>query len=106
MFAVIYKCTLKIDQEKIFVEAWRSIAHYFIKHRGALGSSLHKTEDGFWVAYSRWPSRAMRDASWGGNKKELPVEILRAVEKLKECQEEQYPEICMEVIEDLLIECE
>lgn len=105
MFAVIYKNKIKKDKEKIFVQAWKVIAQHFINHRGALGSSLHKTEDGFWLVYSRWPTRAMRDASWGDNKEILPEEIMRAIEELKACQEEQYPEICMEIVEDFLIEC-
>jgi hypothetical protein len=105
MFAVIYKCSIKKGAEKQFVQAWKIIAEDFIKHREALGSSLHKTEDGFWVAYSRWPNRAMRDKWWGDNKETLPKEIMRAIEQLKECQEEKHPEICMEVVEDLLIEC-
>ena len=103
MFAVIYRSKVKNDKEKLFLKKWKVIADYFIKHRGALGSSLHKTDDGLWIAYSRWPTRAARDASWGDKKEVLPEEITHAVECLKTCQEEQYPEICMEVIEDLLI---
>ena len=105
MFAVIYKSAIKRGKEELFVQTWKIIAQHFIKHRGAIGSSLHKAEDGVWIAYSRWPSRAVRDASWGDNKEILPNEILKAIEQLKACQEEQYPEICMEVIEDLLIQC-
>lgn len=105
MFAVIYKSKIRKDKEALFVQTWKVIAQHFIKHRGALGSSLHKTDDDFWIAYSRWPTRAMRDASWGDNKEVLPDEIITAIEQLKECQEEQHPEICMEVVSDLLIEC-
>jgi hypothetical protein len=80
---------------------------YFREHRGALGSCLHKTEDGLWLAYSRWPDKATRDASWpseGSPNDQLPVSIQQAILGIKACidQDKKYPEICMDVIEDLL----
>ena len=65
MFAVIYRGYLKENCENQYRTAWKIVANYFIKNRGALGSSLHKAEDGMWLAYSRWPDKKTRDASWG-----------------------------------------
>lgn len=42
---------------------------------------------------------------WDDNRKALPIEITQAIEQLKKCQEKEHSEICMEVVEDLLIEC-
>lgn len=55
MFAVIYQAFIKEGLETTYQKAWREVATYFVKHRGALGSALHKTSEGKWVAYSRWP---------------------------------------------------
>jgi len=107
MFAVIYRAYLKPGREAEYQQAWRQVARYFIDKRGAIGSCLHKAEEGFWVAYSRWPNQAARDASWPGEdapSSELPNEIRRAIFTIKDCidQNRKLPDICMEVIDDLL----
>lgn len=63
MFAVIYRAYMKPGLEMEYQQAWRKVATYFVEHRGALGSCLHQAEDGMWLAYSRWPDQATRDAS-------------------------------------------
>jgi hypothetical protein len=108
MFAVIYRSYLKPDREKEYQEAWRSIATYFVEKRGAIGSCLHKTEEGIWVAYSRWPDRKTRDASWPGENapsEELPPEVRQAILAIKDCMdpERKLPDICMDVVDDLLL---
>lgn len=46
MFAVIYRFQLKPHQEAHYKEYWHKIAHYFQLKCGAIGSCLHKTENG------------------------------------------------------------
>lgn len=111
MFAVIYRFKLKPHQEKSFRQYWNKIAIYFSEKRGALGSCLHKGEDGLWVAYSRWPDKKTRDAAWPGDdvpNEELPEDICDTIQKIQAIKAEnkdlkQYDEICLEVIEDLLL---
>jgi hypothetical protein len=107
MFAVIYQMYVKPGREQEYQEWWSKIACYFVEHRGAIGSCLHRGSDGLWLAYSRWPDKATRDASWPGDNApsdELPEEIRQAILGIKDCvdQERKYPEICLEVVEDLL----
>lgn len=109
MFAVIYRSYLKPDREEDYQLAWHQVASYFVEKRGAIGSCLHKTEEGIWVSYSRWPDKATRDASWPGENapsNELPEEIRRAILVLKDCidQERKLPDICMDVVQDLLLD--
>lgn len=105
MFAVIYRTYLKPDQEEAYQGLWNQVATYFIQYRGALGSCLHKTDEGFWLAYSRWPDRATRDASWSSDvaMNDLPSFIKEAIAAMKNCADEErkLPEICMEMIDDL-----
>ena len=86
MFAVIYRFKLKPHQEKSYQQYWNIIAHYFIEQRGAIGSCLHKGEDSLWVAYSRWPDRATRDAAWPGDNapnEQLPDNIREVIKKMQ-----------------------
>jgi len=108
MFAVIYRGYVKHGREVDYKKLWNKIACYFVEQRGALGSCLHHTEDGLWLAYSRWPDKATRDASWPGDSApsdELPVDIREAISAIKDCLDDscKLPEICMEVIDDLLL---
>lgn len=104
MFAVIYQGYVKSGRESDYQKAWRKVATYFIEERGALGSCLHKGESGLWVAYSRWPDRETRDASWPKEDKvnsEFPKDVQQAILSIKDCLESQLPEISMEVVDDL-----
>lgn len=108
MFAVIYRGYIKPENEIAYQQYWSTVANYFVAYRGALGSCLHKTDEGYWLAYSRWPDKATRDASWPGNDApaaELPDIVKQAIIGIQQCidQEQKFPEICMEVKEDLLI---
>ena|SRR3990167_8159505 len=107
MFAVIYRAYIKNDHLEKYKTSWHILASYFKQHRGALGACLHQAEDGMWVAYSRWPNKATRDASWPGDNAPadiLPVEVKQAIFNIKASidQSRPLPDICMEVIEDLL----
>lgn len=100
-FAVLYQGYLKQGRELEYQHAWHKIAAYFVEKRGAFGSSLHRTHEGLWIAYSRWPDKATRNAAWpedGTTCNDLPDEIRQAVIMLKDCIERQLPEICMEII--------
>ena len=112
MFAVIYKAYVHRGVEEQYKKLWRQIAGYFIDHWGALGSCLHKTAQGEWIAYSRWPDKATRDASWPPEGEELPEvlspEIRTIILALKKCidKDRSFQEIGMEVMDDLLFKKE
>jgi len=108
MFAVIYRGFVNRGCEKQYILNWTKVANYFVQSRGALGSTLHKTEDGMWVAYSKWPSKEVRDNSWPQENQpinsEIPQEICEAILIMKDCldKEKQLPEICMNVVETII----
>lgn len=107
--AFIYQGYLKSGYEAEYQKLWHEIADYFIKHRGALGSCLHKTADNLWLAYSRWPDKKTRDASWPSDdnpaSNELPEQIRKAISDIKNCIDEtrHIPDLVLEVIDDLLL---
>lgn len=107
MFAIIYQAYVDENLEPKFQQLWHQIATYFTQYRGALGSCLHKTENGTWLAYSRWPDKETRDASWPSENdpaSDLPEAIKTAIIELKNCidTDVKIPDIHMEVIDDLL----
>ena len=105
MFAVIYRGYVKTEKEADFRKSWNVVATFFVEERGALGSSLHRSEGEMWVAYSRWPDRATRDASWPKDEEEVnasfPTHVKEAVEVLRNCFEEKEPQICMELLDEV-----
>ncbi len=106
-FAVIYRGYVKAGMEDSYKKYWNQVASFFIKSRGAIGSCLHKTEEGMWVAYSKWPSKEMRDNSWPDDEdvnESFPIEIKEAILELKNCldPDRSLPEIAMMVVEDLM----
>ncbi len=111
MFAVIYRFKLKPEQEANYQRNWKIVANYFKQFCGALGSCLHKGDDQLWVAYSRWPDKATRDAAWPGEKEadeNFSLEVKNAIKEMQQLKAinqdlEQYPDICMEVVEDLIV---
>ena len=56
MFAVVYRFEVVPEKSQAFEEAWRQLTLLFREEAGALGSRLHRGDDGFW-AYARWPDR-------------------------------------------------
>lgn len=112
VFAVIYKFHIRPGAEESYKKLWRQVATYFMEQRGALGSCLHKTAEGQWVAYSRWPDQATRDASWPKEGEEpsetLDPEMKAVILAIKDYLDKDQPfeEICMEIVDDLLFKRE
>ncbi len=107
MFAVIYQAYLKPGCEAEYQAAWHIVANYFKTYCGALGSCLHKTADGTWLAYSRWPDKKTRDAAWPGENSPrgtLPENVKQAIVTIQNSLDKtrSFPDICMEIVEDLL----
>ncbi|MEO8632829.1 MAG: antibiotic biosynthesis monooxygenase [Chloroflexota bacterium] len=57
MFIVLYRWHIQEGKERQFRTAWRSATEKIMARYGALGSRLHRAEDGSWVAYAQWPDK-------------------------------------------------
>ncbi len=99
---VLYRWRLKPGMERPFVEAWTDATRLLKAHAGGLGSRLHRTHDGEYLAYAMWPSEAARAAS---AKFETP-ERLRLRELMRESVAEAFPEVRLTPLADLLELCE
>jgi len=108
MFAVIYQAYIKTGREGEYQQCWHKVALYFKEKCGAIGSCLHRTDDGLWISYSRWPNKATRDKAWPGDNApsdELPEDIRESIKIIQDCLDttKKFPEICMEIIDDQLL---
>jgi heme-degrading monooxygenase HmoA len=97
MFIALYHWKVKEGHEKNFLEGWHRRTEEIYQHCGSLGSRLHQAEDGTWVAYAQWPDRRTYDAA-----QSIPVTDAEARMMFRESIEESYPDIYMNVIDDLL----
>lgn len=109
MFAVIYRGYIQPDLEEEYQKHWKTVATYFVAQRGALGSTLHKSEEGLWIAYSRWPDKATRDASWPSDQEpvneKFPDEVQNAIAWIQHAfndPKQRLPELCMEIKEEII----
>ncbi len=97
-FTVMYRWRLREGSEPAFREAWEAVTRALMKERGALGSRLHRAEDGTWTAYAQWPSRA----AWARSREAEPVDA-RAALIMSEAIEESFPPILMTPVADYLV---
>ena len=101
MFVVIYRWKIKPGMEEQFRTAWGKATCAIAMRYGALGSRLHRADDGTWLAYAQWPDRAQWEAMRAG-----PPADAEASAIMRDCIDDgdQYPVplFCMTVTDDYL----
>lgn len=60
MFVAVYSWQVKPDKEAQFREAWCTGTRAIARIYGCLGSRLHRTREGQFIAIAEWPD----EASW------------------------------------------
>lgn len=99
MFAVLYRWRVEEERAADFIRQW-GLATTAIRDRcGSFGSRLHRTEDGEWVAYARWPDLESQDECG----KLAPIPELTPMLALID-DPDRYPPIRMRIETDLLDE--
>lgn len=97
-FCVIYRARVHPDKEALYVAAWSRLTTLLRMERGALGSRLHRGNDGLWYAYAQWPSAEVRAAAFA-----LPSMDPSAEQDIRDSIVEYFPEIVLEPVEDQLV---
>lgn len=72
-FAVLYRWKIRPGAEAEFANAW-AVATAAFRTIGALGSRLHRADDGDFYAYAEWPSRR----AWEAAQHQSPVDAATA----------------------------
>ena len=82
MFCIIYRFKVKAGKKTQFIEAWSEVTVAYKESCGALGSRLHKSDSGEYIAYAQWPSREVRETA------NLPESVTKGpVVMMRECCE-------------------
>jgi hypothetical protein len=66
MFIVVYRWGVLGGLEDQFQRAWMTLTEEIKQDHGGLGSRLHRSADGSWIAYAQWPSREAWEAAGTG----------------------------------------
>jgi len=99
MFCVIYSFEVKEGAKEKFISAWAAMTKLIKKYEGGLGSRLHQSGDGNYLAYAQWPSRE----KWEGSGDLLPQEAETHRAKMKEACHSIETIHELQVVEDLLV---
>ncbi len=57
MLAVILEFDILEGKEDEFREAWSEVTKFIYQNFGSLGSRLHKSKTGKFIAYAQWPDK-------------------------------------------------
>ena len=96
-FAVIYRWKVKPGMEAQYQRGWERVTERLKADRGALGSRLHKMDDGTWVAYAQWPSRA----AWERSRAMGPADP-EGSRLMHEAEAEALPPMLLDPVRDFL----
>jgi hypothetical protein len=99
VFAVIYRWEVDPDREEQFQAGWRRCSTALQSTFGSYGSRLHRSDDGLWVAYGRWPDAAARDPYREHLDFDRP-----SFELMQGSIRRELPEMRLQIVEDLLDE--
>lgn len=99
MLSIIYQFTVKENQHKAFIEAWKEMTLLIRECRNGLGSRLHKKDENTYIAYAQWPDKETRDNT--SNK--LPEHANEVRRKMRDACTKVETLYEMEVLEDLLV---
>ena len=98
MFIAVYKWKIIPGKESEFQNRWEMGTKIFRDDHEALGSRLHRGDDGTYMAYAQWPSREIYF-----RKSELSFEHTEHLSKMRDCIEKSEPVTFFEVMSDYLV---
>jgi hypothetical protein len=99
VFAVIYRWEIVPGREEQFVAGWRRCSTGIRQKFGSYGSRLHRTDDGLFVSYGRWPDPEAREVY----RAELDFDPV-SFHMMRDAIARELPETRMYIVGDLLDE--
>lgn len=99
MIAVILEFDPIDGLENEFIASWIHCTQVIYKNFGSLGSRLHRSSDGKYIAYAQWPSKEVYAAS-----ADWPAHLVEARDSMRKLIKNGKPNVLhlLEVEADLL----
>ena len=97
-FCVVYRFKIRPGSEDRFRQGWTRMTEVIRDQRSGLGSRLHLSDDGWWLAYAQWPDRETWDRS-----QQSETADAEAQQMMSDAIEERMPPILLEPKIDLLV---
>lgn len=61
MYCILYEFRPVPGEETAFLATWKALTAYIHEQYGSLGSRMHRSASGRFIAYAQWPSQAVHD---------------------------------------------
>ncbi len=100
MYIVLYAFDVRSNKEEDFIKGWKGLTELIYKYEGSLGSRLHKSDLGRYIAYAQWPNKMTFEESG----KKLPEEANTYRELMRASCEKIEILHKLDALEDLLRE--
>lgn len=78
MLSIILEFDVLDGKDDEFIAAWTECTEVIYKNFGSLGSRLHKSENGSYVAYAQWPNETIYN-----NSSEWPAPLIKYRDKMR-----------------------
>ncbi len=96
-FCVIYRWRFEPGSEERGIAAWERLTRAIARQCGGLGSRLHRTDEGWFVAYAQWPD----EETWQRSQHSASPDP-QASDEMASAIVERLPPIRLNVTADLL----
>jgi quinol monooxygenase YgiN len=97
-FCVIYRFKVRAGMEKSFMEGWSRLTEAIRESRGGMGSRLHRSANGWWLAYAQWPDRQ----TWESSQSSHESPDAEASDLMEKSIEDRKEPLLLEPVIDLL----
>ena len=98
MFCVVYSFKVLPGKDQDLIDSWTNLTKLIYQYEGSLGSRLHRTPDGSYIAYAQWPSRER----WKESGDNLPEEATHASKRMREACSEISTLYELDPVQDLI----
>jgi len=82
MYCYLLEFSVREGEESEFIESWSELTEHIRREHGGLGSRLHRTPDGRYLAYAQWPDAESRGRAfeWSAEGAEIRRRMMRTLE--------------------------
>lgn len=96
MLSVILEFDVIEGKETDFVNAWTECTKVIYENFGSLGSRLHKSEHGSYIAYAQWPSHKVYEES-----SEWPEHLVCVRDRMREMLKIGKPKLLYKLVTEV-----